>query len=154
MKKRSMWIIGSIVAILFIVVVVIAIKIVISPNSNGIYGNRLDGIENYPISDEKINEIKTKIAENKECEDITFNIQGKILKFFVTVSKDTGITTAQRIGDNIIDSFSETELGFYDVAIYVNSKEESEQYPMLGYKNKNEKAISWTINKGEVEDEK
>ena len=75
------------------------------------------------------------------------------MKFFIEVSKDTGVTSAQRIGDNIIDSFSETELGYYDVTIYVTSTEESEQYPMIGYKSKNKTAISWTINKGEVTDE-
>ena len=70
MKKKSMWIIGSIVVIALIVVIGVAIKIVIGGNSKGVYGNRLDGIENYAISDSKIEEIKTKILENKECEKI------------------------------------------------------------------------------------
>lgn len=153
MKKKSMWIIGSIVVIALIVVIGVALKIVIGGNSKGVYGNRLDGIENYAISDSKIEEIKTKILENKECEKITYNKQGRILKFFLTVTKDTGVTTAQRLGDNIVDSFSETELGYYDVTIYVESGENTEPYPMIGYKNKNEKAISWTVNKGEVKDE-
>ena len=93
------------------------------------------------------------VFRDKECEKITYNKQGRILKFFLTVTKDTGVTTAQRLGDNIVDSFSETELGYYDVTIYVESDENTEPYPMIGYKNKNEKAISWTVNKGEVKDE-
>ena len=62
-------------------------------------------------------------------------------------------TNNQEMFDNIVDSFSETELGYYDVTIYVESGENTEPDPMRGYKNKNEKAISWTVNKGEVKDE-
>ena len=154
MKKKSMWIIGSLVAILFVAVVAVAVKIIFFPSGNGVYGNRLEGIENYAISSDKIEEVKTQALENKECKNISYKLQGKIMKFFIEVSGDTGVTSAQRIGDNIIDNFSETELGYYDVTIYVTSEEESEQYPMIGYKSKNKTAITWTINKGEVEDEK
>lgn len=153
MKNKSRWIIGGIVALALIIVMVMAFKIVLGGSSNGEYGNRLDGIENYAISDSKISEIKEKILENKECQNIEYNTQGRILKFIVTVTKDTGVTTSQRMGDTIVDSFSETELSYYDVTIYVKSTEETEQYPMIGYKSKNENAISWTINKGEVKDE-
>lgn len=153
MKKRTMWILGSIVAILFIVVIAICIKILFYPSGSGIYGNRLDGIENYPISDTKIEEIKQTILESKDCESITYNLQGKIMKFFIRVSDEIGTTSAQRLGDNIIDSFSETELDYYDVAIYITGNEESEQYPMLGYKSTNKAAISWTVNKGEQDEE-
>lgn len=153
MKKKSMWIIGILVAIIFIVVVAVAIKIIFYPSENGVYGNRLDGIENYAISEEKITEVKNTISENKECQSISYTLQGKIMKFFIKVSNDTGVTSAQRLGDNIIDSFSETELGFYDITIYITSDENVEPYPMIGYKSKNESAISWTVNKGEVEDE-
>lgn len=153
MKKKSMWVIGILVAILFIAVVVVAVNIIFYPSGSGLYGDRLDGIENYAISDEKIEEVKSIASENKECKNISYTLQGKIMKFFIEVSSDTGITSAQRIGDNIIDGFSETELGYYDVAIYVTSTEKSEQYPMMGYKSKNESAISWTINKGEVKNE-
>lgn len=153
MKKKSMWIIGILVAIIFIAVVVMAIKIIFYPSDSGVYGNRLDGMENYIISSDKIEEVKNTISQNKECQNITYTLQGKIMKFFIETSSDIGITSAQRLGDNIIDSFSETELGYYDVTIYITSGENISPYPMIGYKSKNESAISWTINKGEVEDE-
>ena len=150
MKNKSMWILGGVVAILFIVVVVICVKILFYPSDKGVYGNRLDGIENYPISNEKIEDIKTNIAKNKECETITYQLQGKLMKFFIHVKNETGSTSAQRLGDHIIDSFSEEELGYYDISIYITSSDESEQYPMIGYKSKNNSSISWTVNKGEV----
>ena len=100
-----------------------------------------------------IQEIKSAISESKDCESITYSLQGKIMKFFINVSSETGTTSAQRLGDNIIDSFSETELGYYDVSIYITSVSENELYPMIGYKSKNENAISWTVNKGEVNEE-
>ena len=126
MKKSSMWIIGSIVFILFCVVMALCVKILFYPSTTGTYGNRLEGIENYPISDEKIAEIKSAISESKDCESITYSLQGKIMKFFINVSSETGTTSAQRLGDNIIDSFSETELGYYDVSIYITSVSENE----------------------------
>lgn len=153
MKKKTMWILGGIVVLLFVVVAVICVKILFYPSGIGVYGNRLEGIENYPISADKIEEIKGTILESKDCESITYSLQGKIMKFFINVSKDTGIISSQRLGDNIIDSFSDTELSYYDVSIYVTSSEQSEPYPMIGYKSKNETAISWTVNKGEVNEE-
>lgn len=154
MKKKSMWILGSIVAILFVVVTIMSVKILFSSNGDDVYGNRLEGIENHVISDEKIEEIKAKLLETKDCESVSYSLKGKIMKFFIKVSSETGTTSAQRLGDNIVDSFSETELNFYDISFYITSVEENEQYPMLGYKSKNEAAISWTVNKGEVTDEK
>lgn len=153
MKNKSIWILGSIVFVLFILVVILCVKILFYPSGSGIYGNRLEGIENYPISGEKIEEVKNIISDNKDCESIDYSLQGKIMKFFIKVINETGITSAQRLGDNIIDSFSETELGYYDVSIYITNDEQSEPYPMIGYKGKNKTSISWTVNKGEVNEE-
>lgn len=153
MKNKSLWILGGIVAILFIVVVVMCVKILFYPSGKGIYGNRLDGIENYPINSEKIEEVKSTILESDDCKNISYQLQGKIMKFFIQVSDETGTTSAQRLGDNIIDSFSETELGYYDVSIYITGSAESEQYPMIGYKSRNKTSISWTVNKGEKDEE-
>lgn len=153
MKNKSMWIIGSIAAIMFVVVLVVAFKIVFYKNGNGVYGNRLDNIENYPISEEKYESIKSILMKNSECQNVSHSLQGRIIKYFIEVSDETSVTTAQRFGDAIIDEFSETELGYYDVAIYVTSKSNEEPYPMAGYKSKTESAISWVTNKGEVENE-
>lgn len=153
MKKRAMWIIGSIVAVLFIAVVAICVKILFSPSGESVYGNRLEGIENYPISDEKINEIKTVLLENTYCKEVNYQLTGRIMKFFITVESETGSVSAQRLGDKIIDNLSETELGYYDVSIYISSTGEDEQYPMMGVKSKNDAAITWTVNKGEAEDD-
>ena len=153
MKNKSMWILGGVVVVLFLVVVAMSIKILFYPTKSGVYGNRLQDINDYPISSEKIDEIKSKIKKNDDCKSIDYLLQGKIMKFFINVSNETGITSAQRLGDNIIDSFDETELKYYDFSIYITNDEQVEPYPMIGYKSKNETAISWTVNKGEVNEE-
>ena len=50
-----------------------------------------------------------------------YSLKGKIMKFFIKVTSETGTASAQRLGDNIVDSFSETELGFYDISLYITS---------------------------------
>ena len=152
MKKRTMWVIGSIVAVLFIAVIAICISILFTPTGESVYGNRLEGIENYPISNEKIDEIKKILLENKYCKEVNYQLTGRIMKFFITVEAETGSVNAQRLGDKIVDNLSETELGYYDLAIYISSTGDDSQYPMLGAKSKNDAAIAWVVNKGEAEE--
>lgn len=149
MSKKSMWILGSIVAILFIIVLIISAKILFYPSGKGVYGNRLDGIENYPITNEKIEQIKKFVIDTKYCEAITYRLQGKIMKFFINVKDETSSTNVQSLGNKIIDAFSETELSYYDIAIYINSSSNQEPYPMMGYKSKSNNVIVWTTNKGD-----
>ena len=153
MKKRTMWIIGSLVAVLFITVVIVCINILFTPTGESVYGWRLEGIENYPITDEKISEIKTILLESKYCKDVNYQLTGRIMKFFVKVETGTGSVNAQKLGDKIIDNLSETELSYYDVSVYISSTGDDEQYPMIGVKSKNDAAITWTVNKGEAEDD-
>ena len=119
-------------------------------NSNK-YGNRLNGIDNVLISENKITNIKEKILKNSSCNTVKYKLDGKIIKFFIDVQPETDELTLESIFNLILDGFSNSEKSFYDFEIFVTST--SNSYPVIAYKHKNNDIFS--ISRKEViEDEK
>lgn len=115
------------------------------------YGNRLNGIENVIITDDKIENIKEKVLTNEICDTVTYKQNGKIIKFFIEVNLETDELTLESIFNSILEEFSDSEKKFYDFEIFVTNN--SKSYIVAAYKHKNSEVFSIT-RKEVVEDEK
>ena len=124
----------------------IVIKLWLFPNSNGSkYGNRLEGIENVELTSSRLDEIKNGFDAKSGFTLDKFRISGKIVNIFVTagdISKDDVKSEAMRL----VSSFSEDEIKFYDFQVFVDGNEE--EYPIIGYKNKNSEGLLWNNEGG------
>lgn len=146
-----------IVLILFVMFcgfVFVTMKAYLYPeNELAVYGNRLDGIENVKITDEKEKEVIDFIKEDKNISDASIKIQGKIINFIIKVSsKENTIEKMEKNGAEIIKKFTEEEIKFYDFQFFI--KNEEGNYNLMGYKNKKSENISWVSDEivSEVED--
>ena len=136
-EHKKQCIIGGIIflAIFFIIIIWLFIVPVFSNNK---YGDRLDGIEDHKISSSTIDEIENTLKENKQVSEVTYHNEGRILNFIITVSNDTKPEDAKALDDVILDKISDDDKGYYDIQILIDTEEENDNYPIVGYKHKTE----------------
>jgi hypothetical protein len=122
-------------------------------NQKTVYGDRLDGIEEVTITDEKINEIVGIIKKEAGITDASINIQGKIVNINITASTEANtIDVMKTLSSSILSNFSDDEIAFYDFQFFI--KNEDNNYNMIGYKNKKNLSITWSSDEivSEVEE--
>lgn len=110
------------------------------------YGNRLNGIENVAITDNKIENIKQMVLDNESCSKISYKLDGKLVKFFIEANEETDELTLESIFNLILEEFSKSEKQFYDFEIFVTDS--SKSYFVVAYKHKNSEVF--TIFRKEV----
>ena len=144
-KHKGLFICLGVLLVLGILAVVGIKKLVFPDDSKSKYGDRLEGIENVPISNDTIEEIKEAFLKNENVVDFNYNLSGKIIKVIIKVKEDTKIEDSKILGDIILKSLSDDQKKFYDIQYSVDCEKENDLYPMMGYKHKTKDAFSWTI---------
>lgn len=139
-KKGCIIGVSSFVAIVLIFFTIFFI--VPSFGSNN-YGDRLDGIEEHQISDSTVDEITENIKKEEGVSDVTYREEGRILNFTITVNKDLSLDKAKSYANLITDSISKKNQKYYDIQVFLNTKEDSDIYPIAGYKHKTADEFSW-----------
>ena len=134
-KKQCM--IGGI-AFLVIFFLILIWLFIVPVFSNNKYGDRLDGIEDHKISSDTVKDIENSLKENDKVTDVTYNNEGRILDFIITVSNDMSTEDAKKLGDTILDKISDDDKKYYDIQILIDTEEENDNYPIAGYKHKSE----------------
>ncbi len=144
-KKYKFWVIGVIV-LLILILLGIGFSQLLLPNSNkNTYGNRLDGIENYPVENELVEKIKTEVALDEKVKGVKYDRKGRILYFTVDVAKDTDLIVAQGYADKIAGYLTDEQKAFYDIQVFLTCTEDTEGtiYPMIGAKHKTRVGFKW-----------
>ena len=134
-KKQCL--IGGI-SILILFIIIITWLFVIPVFSNNKYGDRLEGIEDHKISNSVINDIKSTIKENKMVSDVEYHNEGRILNFIITVSAEMNKEDAKKLSDILLEKISDKNKEYYDIQILIDTEEENDNYPIVGYKHKTE----------------
>ena len=136
-----------IIAFAIVIVAVLAICIAyesIFANNNGKYGNRLEGIEKVNIKTKQKNEIKKNIESLEISSSVKVYLTGKILKATVVVKDDIGLDKAKETYNKVMEKLSDDQKKYFDIQIFLNKKSKDQNYPTIGYKNKNKQNPSWT----------
>ena len=142
-KKNKILVSLLVIAIVFFAAIMIIIFSNLSIGNNE-YGNRLDNIEKYPISDETINEIKTDISSHEKVTSVSYNLEGKLANFILTVDDSLEEETAKNYANKILENLSDDVKSYYDIQVLVDSdNKESEVYPIIGYKHKTTDMFVW-----------
>lgn len=132
--------------IVFVVILIIALLgLFIYKNlfEEGV-SNRLEDVEKYKLTKDEKKLIKEKFNELGSVDSVEIYTNYKIIKLFLVLSEDIDFEDVKEVSNGVIEKISEENLSFYDVEIFVDSKdEESETYPKIGYKHKTNSEFTW-----------
>ena len=135
-KHKKQCIIGGIIFLVIFFAIIIWLFI-IPIFSNNKYGDRLDGIEDHEISSETIDTIEEALLDNEQILDVSYNNEGRCLRFIITVDPEMSTDDAKALGDVILENIDEDDQSYYDIEFYINTEDDDDDnYPIAGYKHK------------------
>ena len=144
LKKYKLLII-IIIIILMIIGVMIGLFNLVAPDYHkSLYGNRLESIKEHKVKTKTIDKIERDITSLEHVSKFNYNLKGKIMNFVIIVSKDTSIDTSKELGTIILDNLGKNEKDYYDIQVFLVSDEDSDEYPIIGYKHRTSEKIVWT----------
>lgn len=139
--KRNKGIIIAIGIFIIFLVLLVQVKTILFPDERKpIYGNRLDGIVEISSSDQK----KITDSISGETSSAEVRIAGKTVNIHITVNNETSVDNAKKTAQKALDTLSNKQKEQYDVQIFIAKKEESNEFPIIGYKHHKKTAITWT----------
>lgn len=136
--------------VMLLVMVILAVSLVrfLIPDSNGDeYGNRLKGIEDYPIDEAKIDELKEEIGQNDAVTSVDYILEGRLIDITISVKDETERDVVKGYADQLLTYFTDEQKSYYDIQVLIKSdNEESEKYPIMGYRHKSNAGFVWSNN--------
>lgn len=154
-KLKKIWQENSVLLVLLMILLacLIAISIVVITyfvgDSSTKYGDRLDGIENYPFLENDQKDIISKLEEDESVVKANVRTSGKTI--YVTIQFQSTITLVEAQSKSLasLEYFSEDILSFYDIQylIQADSTEETDGFQIMGSHNVNGTGgIVWNNN--------
>lgn len=154
--KRNALIISMLIFLFIVMIIGLIILASFMPSKDvTVYGNRLDDIEDYPITDEAYTKAKETIQSLEQVGDVTFNLTGKIININVVIEHWVGMEEAQNlVSEKVLEAFSDDIKGYYDIQIYLSYTEaditdpetgevRNGSYKTIGYKHHANVSFSW-----------
>lgn len=112
------------------------------------YGNRLENIEDYNVTNE-LKKMEEYFNNNKKVESSSVRLQGKIIYVTATVDAKESDEDIQSIAATSIEKLTAEQLEFYEIQFIFKRDKMS---PYLGSKSASNKIISWANNKIEADE--
>ena len=138
--KEHKIVVVAVFLMLVIIVLAFLVKMTFLSNSgNAVYGNRLDGIENYAV-DNELNEVKSFFTSNQRVKNVDTDIRGKIIYINVEVDKDMANEDIQTLCTESLTKFKDDQKEYYDIQYIVKREGLS---PYLGSKSASKTVIAW-----------
>lgn len=137
-ENRVLLVLGIILIICVIVICVVSLTYFYG-SSDTVYGNRLEGLENYKLSEILFNDIKGSLKENESVKEVSVRNKGKILYINIEFVEETKMEDAKAIAATTISLFNEDELSIYDIEYTITclSTAEFVGYTLMGARNAN-----------------
>lgn len=105
---------------------------------------RLEGIEDHKLTKNEISSVEEKLNELELIDNIDIYTNYKIIKIFLVLKENIKFDKVKKISNESLQLFSEKNLSFYDIEIFVDClDEESDVYPKIGYKYKTNSEFTW-----------
>ena len=143
-KNNKVTVVAFIICVIFVVLVFV-IKLTFFPNeASAIYGDRLDGIEDVEITNNKQKTIEKALEEIDEVKNASCDIEGRILNVIITVIDDVELDAAKGLTSSITDNLEDDQKSFYDIQVFISKDNDDTRFPIIGYKHQNKDGFSWT----------
>ncbi|MDD4547233.1 MAG: hypothetical protein PHI05_00565 [Bacilli bacterium] len=145
-KKHKLKIILVVVFLILIIFAYIGVKELLYPDTRkDLYGSRLDGMEQFNVDDNRLKEEVKELSKDEKIEKIDSHLSGRTINYTIHIKGDLDLITSKSFGDKILEKFSDEEKQYFDFQLFiVNDVENSEHYPIVGYKHKTSLTFVWT----------
>lgn len=131
-----------IVAVLIVVIVCFfaiykVIAYLIPDRKNSVYGDRCEITESIEITKDRKNDVKKVVEEYDGMTLSTVDVKCNLIDIIVNVKDEVEVAKVKEMSKKIIAVFTEEELKYFDLALWVDSdNKESTKYPLIGTKHK------------------
>lgn len=150
-ENRVFAILMIVVIICFIIIFALLIKYFYTGTSSDKYGNRNEGIEKVPISDDLKAEIKKEFELDESINEVNFDLKGKVLYINIVFVPTTPLVDAEGKATKIIEKFDESILSFYDIQfmLVAEKSDVDDGFIIMGAKNVISSNVIWNNNRSE-----
>ncbi len=141
-KNKVLLVLAIVLIVCFVLIFYVLLKYFYTGAGSTKYGDRLDGlIEIHSSYKDEISELyKDTTSVNKT----TINVEGKIIYINIDFKEALSIKDAKSVAIKSLDIFSDEEKSSYDIQFILTASEvETDLFPIMGYKNKNNTKVVW-----------
>ena len=156
MKKRKsnrqdnlvLFVLLGILVVCFIAIGVLFYKNFYAGIGSSKYGDRLDGIEKYPLSKTLNEDISSVYADVTSVNKVEVDVQGRIIYITIDFKESIKVSNAQDLALKALDKIGENNLKYYEIQYILtySGSEENANYPVFGSKNANSLKVVWWGN--------
>lgn len=153
-KLKELWgnnkvliVLGIILIICLIAIITVTFSFFLGGNK-GVYGDRLNGIDKHPVTNNIKSEYKTSLESEKSVTKVSIDTKGKIIYIIINYASDTSLEDAKNLAASSIEKLNEDILSFYDIdfTLKCEKSENSEGFTILGAKNVAGSGLIWNNN--------
>lgn len=152
MKKRKikqdnkiLLVLFGILAICFIAIGILFYEYFYAGTSSTKYGDRLEGIEKYKLSDTLEKDISSIYSDEKSVNTVKIDVEGRIIYINIDFKESLKVDKAESLAIKALDKIGNDNLSFYEVQFLLtySGEEENKNYPVFGSKNVNSLKVVW-----------
>lgn len=143
--NKVLWVLLGILVVCFLAIGILFYRYFYAGTSSSKYGERLDGIENYPLGDKFEENVKKVYEGNSQIGEVTVSVEGKIIYITIDFKESIKVSTAEDLAIKSLDTIGEKNLTFYDVQYLLtySGTEENKNFPVLGSKSAKSLKVVW-----------
>lgn len=144
-SNKVLLVLLGILAVCFISIGILFYKFFYAGTSGSKYGNRLNGIENYPLSKTLQDDIKSLYADNSKVGEIKVTNEGRVIYINMDFKETLKVSDAESLAEKALEKIGESNLTYYDVQFILtySGEEENENFPVFGAKSSNSLKVVW-----------
>jgi len=151
MKKNKFTVIAIVIFVLLAFIAFKAKEMFFPDQRTAIYGDRLEG--KVTVQKSTYDEVKQKLSENNKVESVSLRENGRRIDIIIMVTNTTTKGEAKKIIDKMLESFTESQIGYYDFQVFIKKEDTSENdFPIIAYKHHNSSTFSWSKDREKTEE--
>jgi flagellar basal body-associated protein FliL len=146
-NNRILFVLVCILIVCFITIIIISCSFFFS-GSKSTYGDRLNNIDDHPITDEFKSSYLGNIKENKIVSDATMEVSGRIIYVTISFNTNTTLDEAKSVATKSIDKLSDNLIDYYDISFTLkcNGSDSSDGFNIMGAHNVSGNGVIWNNN--------
>ena len=116
--------------------------------SKSVYGDRLDDIDKYPITDNVKNTYIKNLEDDQIVKDVKFDVKGRIIYVIIDFNDDVSLSDAENRAAASLTDIGDDLMSYYDVSLTLRSDAtaNSDGFTILGARNASGNGLNWNNN--------
>lgn len=146
-KNKILWVFLFILLVCFIAIVIVCITFFFG-GSKTTYGDRLDEIDKYPITEKFKGDYVANLEKDKSISKATFKTSGRVIYVRIEFASDTSLIEAQSKAAASLEEFDDDTLSYYDInfTLICEKSENSDGFTIMGARNTGGSGVVWNNN--------